>query len=82
LERFTQHSSQVYSCLQMQTGEVTITLPRKPFRVKLENRRREIEHALDKWLARVRVRMLEDPLLVSQVAEWEAGAEGGLVCPI
>jgi hypothetical protein len=61
---------------------VSLRIPRKPLRVKLENRRREIEYALDKWLARVHVRVLEDPLLVSQVAEWEADAEGSLACPI
>ena len=39
----------------------------------------EIEAALDEGLGRLRARMLEDAVLVSRAADWEAGASP--VCP-
>jgi len=42
---------------------------------------REIEAALDERLARLRARMLEDALLVSRAADWEAGSGASPVCP-
>jgi ribosomal protein S27AE len=42
---------------------------------------REIEAALDERLARLRARMLEDALLVSRAAEWEATDAERPVCP-
>ena len=42
---------------------------------------REIEAALDERLARLRVRMLEDALLVSRAADWEATDPERPVCP-
>jgi uncharacterized protein with PIN domain len=42
---------------------------------------REIEAALDERLGRVRARMLEDALLVSRAAEWEAESGEKPVCP-
>ncbi len=42
---------------------------------------REIEAALDERLARLRARMLEDALLASRAAEWEAEDGATPVCP-
>jgi NADH pyrophosphatase NudC (nudix superfamily) len=42
---------------------------------------REIEAALDERLGRLRARMLEDALLVSRAAEWEAEQGERPVCP-
>lgn len=42
---------------------------------------REIEAALDERLARWRARMLEDALLVSRAADWEATDREPPVCP-
>jgi hypothetical protein len=43
---------------------------------------REIEAALDERLARLRARMLEDTLLVSRAADWEATDQSPPVCPV
>ena len=42
---------------------------------------REVEAALDERLGRLRARMLEDAVLVSGAAEWEAGSGERPVCP-
>ena len=42
---------------------------------------REVEAALDERLARLRARMLEDALLVSRAADWEAESGASPVCP-
>jgi len=42
---------------------------------------REIEAALDERLARLRARMLEDALLVSRAADWEAEGGANPECP-
>lgn len=42
---------------------------------------REVEAALDERLARLRARMLEDALLVSRAADWEAESGANPVCP-
>jgi len=42
---------------------------------------REIEAALDERLGRLRARMLEDALLASRAAEWEAEQGERPVCP-
>jgi hypothetical protein len=42
---------------------------------------REIEAALDERLGRLRARMLEDALLVSRAADWEATGPEPPVCP-
>ena len=42
---------------------------------------REIEAALDERLARLRARMLEDTLLVSRAADWDATDPERPVCP-
>lgn len=42
---------------------------------------REIEVALDERLARLRARMLEDALLVSRAADWQADEAEPPVCP-
>jgi hypothetical protein len=41
---------------------------------------REIEAALDERLARLRARMLEDALLASRAADWEAEGGANPVC--
>ncbi len=43
---------------------------------------REIEAALDERLARLRARMLEDALLVSRAADWEAADQAQPACPV
>ena len=43
---------------------------------------REIEAALDDRLARLRARMLEDTLVVSRAADWEATDQAPPVCPV
>ena len=43
---------------------------------------REIEAALDERLARLRARLLEDTLLVSEATEWGATAQAPPVCPV
>lgn len=42
---------------------------------------REIEVALDERLGRLRARMLEDALLVSRAADWEATDHEPPICP-
>lgn len=42
---------------------------------------REIEAALDERLGQLRARMLEDAMLVSRAAEWEAEQGERPVCP-
>lgn len=42
---------------------------------------REIEAALDERLAQLRTRMLEDTLLVSRAADWNATDQEPPVCP-